>query len=475
MPFLTISPVFLALRFLAFLFMAVMIASSPARAALPDGVVPNGMAIQVKQERVTQEQMHAIAALGFTYIRTGIWWDNVEFPERGDWHWDAPLRRWAPDPSLPDPWQTSFDTLVAQARRAGLKVLVTLYNGNRLYTGDPVPVADTHGKTHHLLPGPRTPEAIAGFAAFAAATARHYADLYGAENFIWSLFNEPNMDTNFPPKFSPEDYGDVLQQSCQAIKAAVPGAPVIGPDITVIQGKGDGEIDYNFIQSMLRHVNVMTCIDGFSLHPYRPMPPDSVAADYYGIRAILKPYMQAAGREVPIMVDEWGYTMRGKPLRHKYPGASPDREQEQAAQATRMFIVNLAEGVPLAVWYQWQDDGNNPDEGEDGFGLINLDGTPKASYAAVKTMIATLRGMSFKRRLTPPSCRATDAQLFLFHPAASRAPGVLVAWSDQPGTQLRLTAGKDKSVFALNALPRYISLKAGAESGLVCSTARHNR
>ncbi len=468
------------------------LAGGTVRAKLPDQIVPDGLAIQVKQERVTQEQLHAIAALGFTYVRTGIWWDNVEFPARGDRRWNAPLRRFAPDPSLPDPWQTSFDTFIGQARRAGLKVLVTLYNGNILYTGEPVPVADTLGGTHNLLPGPRTPDAIVGFAAFAAATARHYADLYGGENFVWSIFNEPNMDTNFPPKFSPEAYGDVLLQSCRAIKAAVPGAPVIGPDMTVIQGKGDGEIDYDFIRRMLRHVNVLTCIDGFSLHPYRPMPPDSVAADYRAIKAVLEPFMRAAKRRVPIMVDEWGYTTRGEPLRFKYPGATPDRELEQAAQVTRTFIVNLAEGVPLAVWYEWQDDGDDPEEGEHGFGLLDLTGRPKAGHAAVKTMIDALRGLSFTRRIAPKSCATADAQLYLFRPPASnaapRAPGMLVAWSDKPGAQLHIPANlragediaalgqksepHDRTLFPLDALPRYIPVKAGVEAGLKCSVHR---
>ena len=463
----------------------------PAGAALPDPTIPNGLALQVKQERVTQEQLGAIARLGFAYVRTGIWWDNVESPAPGDWHWDRPIKRLVPDPTLPAPLVTSFDTFIGQARQAGLKVLVTMYNGNRLYTGEPVPVVDTHGNMHLLLPGPRTPEQIAAFAAFAAATARHYADIYGAENFVWSIYNEPNMDTNFPPKFDPEAYGDVLLQSCHAIKAAVPGATVIGPDITVTQGKGDGEIDDDFIRRMLAHANVLTCIDGFSLHPYRPMPPDTVAADYAALKTLLQPFMRAAGRDVPLVVDEWGYTMRGKPPRFTYPGATPDWALVHAALVARTLIVNLAAGVPLTTWYEWQDDGDDPQEGEHGYGLRDLAGLPKPGYAAAQTLIATLRGMVFARRLLPESCAAAGAQLYLFRPQTAAGTPVLVAWSDQPQTQLEIptaqiagpsldTLGQKsaphpsdrKSVFALNALPRYIPIQDGTESVIMCPKPR---
>lgn len=481
------SVVLIWLRSLVIVVLVGMLGVPSADAALPDPVVPNGFALQVKPERVTQEDLRTIAGLGFSYIRMAVWWDNTEFPARGDWHWDAPIRRLAPDPFLSDPMQTSFDGFVKQARQAGLKLLVTLYNGNRLYVGDPVPVATPLGATHHLLPGPRTPEQIAGFAAFAAATAKHYADLYGSDNFIWAIFNEPNLDSNFPPQFNPEIYGDVLLQSCQAIKAAVPGATVIGPNITVIQGKGDGQIDYDFIRRMLAHTNVLTCIDAFSFHPYRPTPPDTVVADYQSIKELLRPYSTAAHRQIPVMVDEWGYTMRGKPLRPHYPGASPDRGLEQAALLVRSFIVNMAADVPLAVWYEWQDDGDDPQEGEHGYGMRDLAGQSKPSLTAAQTLIATLRGMVFERQLTPPSC--AGVQLYMFRPERPGEISILAVWSDQRdasivinpnysagasitmlGQKSPLTKPAIKSIFAINSLPRYIPVRNLSDFAPRCLT-----
>jgi hypothetical protein len=484
------SVVLIWLRSLVLIVLGGVLGAPCVHAALPDPVVPHGFALQVKPERVTQEELQTIADLGFMYVRMAVWWDNVEFPGRGDRQWDATIHRLTPDPYLSDPMLTSFDGFVAQARQSGLKLLVTLYNGNRLYVGEPVAVTTPLGKTHQLLPGPRTPEQIAGFAAFAAATAKHYADRYGSDNFIWAIFNEPNLDSNFPPQFNPEVYGDVLQQSCQAIKAAVPGATVIGPDITVIQGKGDGQIDYDFIRRMLAHVNVLTCIDAFSFHPYRPTPPDTVVADYRTLKELLQPFMATAQRQIPLMVDEWGYTMRGKPLRFHYPGASPDRNLEQAALLARSFIVNLAAGVPLAVWYEWQDDGDDPQEGEHGYGLRDLAGQNKPSLKAAQTLIATLRGMVFDRQLAPPSCAAT--QLYLFR---SQTPGrayILAAWSDQSdasiaikpqnlagasvallGQKSPLATSAEKTVFALDALPRYIPIMNLSDFAPHCPT-RHS-
>lgn len=454
----------------------------PGHAGMPAPVIPEGFAIQVKQERVTLAQLQEIAALGFAYVRTGIWWDNVELHQRGAMRWDVPIARFAPDPSLPDPMQTSFETFIAQARRAGLKVLVTMYHGNILYTGGQVPVMNTHGKIEHQLAAPRTPEQIAAFANFAAATARHFSGRYGAENFIWSIWNEPNMDTDFPPRHDPAIFGDVLLQSCRAIKQAVPGAPVIGPDITVIQGKGEGEIDYDFIKKMLRHANVLTCIDAFSLHPYRPFPPDTVAADYRRIRKILRPYSRAAGREVPIAVDEWGYTMHSHRRAIDHPEAD-DPAVEQAALLARFYLVNLAEGVPLATWYEWQDDGDDPKEGEHGFGIVALSGRKKPAHATAKTLIATLRGMKFSRKLAGAGCKRAQAQFYLFAPASSggRAP-ILAAWSDRAGAGFTIAVAAvadgqnftlekpgGRAAFALGPLPRYITIKDGAALDIACS------
>ena len=81
-------------------------------------------------------------------------------------------------------------------------------------------------------------------------------------------------------------------------------------------------------------------------------------------------------------------------------------EQKQAALLARQFLTNVANGIPLSIWYDWQDDGSNPTEAEHHFGLMRYRSgrstellEAKPAYLAAKTLIANLRGFVFQERL----------------------------------------------------------------------------
>ncbi len=79
----------------------------------------------------------------------------------------------------------------------------------------------------------------------------------------------------------------------------------------------------------------------------------------------------------------------------------------QAKYVARQFLANLANDVALSIWYDWRDDGDNPQEAEHRFGLVRRkyhEGRdpvfdPKPAYLAVKTLTEQLAGMKFNKRL----------------------------------------------------------------------------
>src|SRR5437660_10528957 len=82
-------------------------------------------------------------------------------------------------------------------------------------------------------------------------------------------------------------------------------------------------------------------------------------------------------------------------------------EQKQSALLAREILTNVANGIPLSIWYDWRDDGLSPNEPEHHFGLVRptynqgLDQVyePKATLLAAKTIIAFFDDYRFEQRL----------------------------------------------------------------------------
>jgi hypothetical protein len=82
-------------------------------------------------------------------------------------------------------------------------------------------------------------------------------------------------------------------------------------------------------------------------------------------------------------------------------------EERQAIMLTRQFLTNLANGIPLSIWYDWRDDGTDPNEDEHHFGLVRheykggstLVYEPKPGFLAARTLNTILKGFRFQQRL----------------------------------------------------------------------------
>ena len=86
----------------------------------------------------------------------------------------------------------------------------------------------------------------------------------------------------------------------------------------------------------------------------------------------------------------------------------------------------MANGISLSIWYDWRDDGLNPNQPEHHFGTVSNfyhEGRdpvydPKPAYLAAKTLTAFFSGYRFEKRLNAGSA---EDYVFVFRKAGSPA------------------------------------------------------
>ena len=133
--------------------------------------------------------------MGFTWVKQKFPWREIEGIEKGAYDWFRP------------------DFIVAEAEKAGLKLLVRL--DQQPYWAEP---ADNQWQEN----GP--PGDLADFGDFCGAVAARYRGRIGA----YQVWNEPNLSRewgNRPP--DPVAYTELLRVCYTAIKAADPDAIVV--------------------------------------------------------------------------------------------------------------------------------------------------------------------------------------------------------------------------------------------------------
>ena len=59
------------------------------------------------------------------------------------------------------------------------------------------------------------------------------------------------------------------------------------------------------------------------------------------------------------------------------------------------FLVNLSQGIPLSIWYDWKNDGTDPTNTEQNFGTVTADLVPKPAYKEMQLLTSSLQGETF--------------------------------------------------------------------------------
>ena len=367
--------------------------SSPA--GMPRLQCPDGIGVNIHFVGGHERDLDLIAAAGFKFIRMDFSWSGTE-RTKGHYNWDG------------------YDELTANLEKRGLRALYILDYSNSLYEDTITSVDPIGGKEVTAIASPRKPDSVAAFARWAAAAAEHYR----GRGILWEIWNEPNISF-WKPQPDVRDYATLTLATCRAIRQADPQATILAP--------ASSGFPWPFFESLFQ-AGALEHLDAVSVHPYRnySQGPETAAADYLRLRALVERYAPPHKKSLPIISGEWGYATHDK-------GVSLD---VQAAFIARQQLSNLYLGIPVSIWYDWKNDGTDAEYNEHNFGTVTHDLQPKPAYRAVQTLTSQLQGYRIARRL---STENADAWVLLCVDAAGNQK--LAAWTTGQPAKIRLALG----------------------------------
>jgi hypothetical protein len=405
-------------------------AAAASAADLPPLVFPEGVGVNIHFVRGHQRDLDMIRDAGFKFIRMDFGWSAIE-KKKGEYNW------------------SDYDELTANLEKRGIRPIYILDYGNALYEekmGSTNPITK---KQVFEVASPQHPESVAAFARWAAAAAKHFK----GKRVVWEIWNEPNISF-WKPKPNADQYATLALATAKAVREADPDATIIGP--------ASSEFPWPFLETFLKS-GVLEYIDAVSVHPYRSRrkPPETAAADYAKLRKFIEQYApNDTKRKTPIISGEWGYSSNTKNI----------SVQTQAVFLARQQIANVMNGIPISIWYDWKNDGKDPNENEHNFGTVDYDLTPKPAYIAAQTLTRELNGFHIAH---PVKTTSTNDVILLL--ANGGGATKMVAWTSGKEHTVKIDApfratkavdilGKpieldEKSTIPLSFAPVYVTLE----------------
>jgi len=405
---------------------------------IPDRVLPEGVGVNIHFTRDHEKDLDMIAAAGFRLVRMDFLWGRTE-RRKGEYDW------------------SEYDELTAALDRRGIRAYYILDYSNPLYEGTVITQnPDTGREEDRSTASPRRPESITAFARWAAAAARHFR----GRHVVWEIWNEPNIEF-WKPEPDVKQYIALALATCKALRDADPQATIVAPAVS--------KFPWGFLKNFLKS-GVLEYLDGISVHPYRDAerPPETAIEDYKHLRQLIEQSApNEAKKKIPIVSGEWGYSS------NKVIGVSLEK---QADFIVRQQLSNLLQEVPISVWYDWKNDGDDLNQVEHNFGTVTNDLKPKPGYVAVQTFTRELSGYRIVSRRNTGNKK--DFVLILTNTAGETKLAVWtlgkphkVAFDLEPTsvTELYFVDGRGKSgrieiakssfTVKLSSSPEYIHLK----------------
>jgi len=301
--------------------------------------VPAGLGVNIHFYKGNENDLRMLAEAGIGIVRMDVSWESSEkAPGQYDFR--------------------HYDELIKDLEHRNIRLLFIIDYGNKHYDKGLAP---------------HTPEGRAAYATFCAALVKRYA----GKKIIWELWNEPNIHF-WKPVPNVKDYMAWCKAVVPAIRQADPSACIIAPATSAIP--------LPFLEACFKD-GLLELVDGVSVHPYRDgrRGPETAVPEYGRLRALIDQYVPASAngkpaKSIPILSGEWGYST-----------TDISREQ-QGKYLARQWLTNLSFHIPISIWYDWHDDGQDPKEKEHNFGTVTWDYQPKPAYTAMKTLVGQLRG-----------------------------------------------------------------------------------
>lgn len=298
---------------------------------------------------------------GINRVRLNWSWKDIE-PEQGEFHWER------------------FDLVAQKATDHNIELLPILLAVPPWSSTAPDELKAEYG---NLAPVDRyRPAEMDDWLNYVQLAVERY-DADGVDDAedsprigFWEVWNEPNVNSFWPPAVDVPEYADLLQATYTTIKATDPTATVVlgglsGPGI---DAHGDGFIP------RLYELGAGDYFDVVSVHMYiHPTQGDlaDLQTSLEATRAILNIY---DNEDKPIWLTEIGWSDAENAW-----GQPTASEGEIAAFLTALFHTELP--VDAIFWYNFRNIFGRSPEVEHHFGLLNTDFSPKPAFEAYTAVI----------------------------------------------------------------------------------------
>jgi hypothetical protein len=295
------------------------------------GVGTHAMSVRNIQGKV----MESLARGGFNTVRDEAPWKFVE-TSKGTYQ-------------IPPAWDAFVDAAVAES----INPILILDYGNSFYDGGDKP---------------RSSAAISGFVRYAEFVVKHFA---GRVKY-YEVWNEWDNTTGGYAAASPSDYARLFEATYPALKQADPSAHIL---------LGSGIQKPQFYEELAR-LGTLAKADGVSIHPYNydPILGPEYTADF--LMGLEKELTAISGRSsIDFYVTEIGW-----PTHTGHGAYSESRVAEYAYRTT--LLMSALPFVKGIWWYDLKDDGTDPGDKQDHFGLLHFDWTPKPAWQAMTEAVS---------------------------------------------------------------------------------------
>lgn len=329
------------------LFVCTLLHASPLS---KNKTVSQSLGTNIHFTKEAEGEMKLLSQSGLKWIRMDLYWDKIEKQKN---HYNF----------------SEYDLLIKTAKKYQLNILFILVYGNPLYDNGLAPTSE---------------EARNAFATWAVTAMEKYKN----HPIVWELWNEPNVSHFWRPHANANEYLKLASSLENKIKSTKTDPYLIAP--------ATSRVDLPFLRKVLRAKEAHFW-QAISVHPYRWAfsSPETFNKDLNKVRTYINHYVK---QDIPILVSEWGY---------------PDNifgmsEIRQAKYLSRMFLNQISQRIPINIWYDWKNDGNDKKNSEHNFGLVKHDYVKdrkppfqlKASYRAIKTLTQILGEYRFKKKLS---------------------------------------------------------------------------
>ena len=335
--------------------------ASSAPHGLPVPGIPQSLGVNIHFVNATAQEWQELGNSGFGIARTDLTWTTVQ-----------------PTTAPPNFNTSGYDSLVQHLKALHIRPLLILDYCNPAF------------------PSLATASGRAAFATFAADAAQNFRN----DGVIWEIWNEPDggfwncTGQTGGGVAHPLSYAKLAIATADAIRKVDPTATIIGP----------AAHDFNLTWfQQLANDGLLGVLSAFSVHGYGANTPEEQAPNWTQLQAFLA-QNPVNGHPVPMVMSEWGWETFN-PLPKGWCCTLP----VQADYIVRMMLDDMQSGTALSIWYDFHDGAPpNTSNGQNNYGVVFQNLTPKPSYTAVQVLSKTLAGQNYVAADDVAACTPTE-------------------------------------------------------------------